>query len=445
VIAVFLIFWFTRDTRPTRPADLVAGGDLSSTVQNDQFNMAENSLQAMKNAENEAIQNNDASKSPTYASAVQTKTEALKEFEAKNYEKAIELFQQAENQFIEASLFSPEPETNPQADAAERRKASNARLAMVKAKNRARNLNATQIRSYKTAQSKERSAERDFKNGKYQSARSLYREATDLFKNASDSRQANLKNAAVSAQNTMNVVKKQSEQSGASSTQNYRQAAQKEQEALSFLRKYDYQAAAGKFNEAENLYRSAQSINTADNDKTKTEAQKFQQQLTQIKAKVSSQYAYLDAYTEAKNTESLAEAHINSQNFAEAVPQLQRSIELYQKAIEEHSKDVEQVNTMIGQYRKSLENENIVQMKRLRGDFTQAVQDQWSQFFEVVDNLNVNMSVMNISFEKNMATASLDVRMVYEGAGGSGILNKWRIELAEAASDWIIIKVSEKN
>jgi len=254
-----------------------------------------------------------------------------------------------------------------------------------------------------------------------------------------------LKNAAITAQNTMQEVKKQSDQSGASSTPNYTQASQKEQEAIASLRKNDYVTAAGKFKEAENLYRSAESTAKADNDKTATEVKRFQKQLSQIKAKVSSQHTYLDVYTQAKNTESVAESHINSQNFSEAVPKLQRSIELYQKAIEEHSKDVEQVNSMIGQYRKSLENENIVQMKRLRGDFTQAVQDQWSQFFEVVDDLKVNMSVTNLSFEKSMATAFLDVRMAYKGAGGSGILNKWRIELAESASDWIIIKVSEKN
>jgi AAA+ ATPase superfamily predicted ATPase len=445
VIAVLFIFWFTRDAQPPEQTDLVSGEQISPPLQDNRSDVAENSLRAMQSAEKEAAKNKAASQSPVYASAMQSKTEALKKFENKSFDEAIELFQQAENQFLEVSLFSPEPETTTPTAAAERRNASNSRLAMVKAKNRARNLNATQVTSYKTAQAKESSAESDFKNGKYQSARSLYREATSLFKKASDTRQANLRNTAISAQNTMQVIKKQSDQSGASSTPNYRQASQKEQEATASLRKNDYETAAGKFREAEKLYRSAESTMKADDDKIATDAKRFQEELSQIKARVSSQHAYLDTYTQAKNTESVAESHINRQNFSEAVPNLQRSIELYQKAIEEHSKDVEQVNSMIGQYRKSLENENIVQMKRLRGDFTQAVQDQWSQFFDVVDDLKVNVSVTNLSFEKSMATASLDVRMAYKGAGGSGILNKWRIELAESASDWIIIKVSEKN
>ena len=449
LIAIVLVYLFTgiEKSLEQQPGDLTEQQEEST--QTEQLNAAESAMHAMSVAENAAKQNSTNRNTSIFAAAQEIKELALNAFESKKYIDAIRLFQQAENEFLEASLVTPEnnnAKENSSADAAIRRRATNARLGTARARTTSQNLGATQQDNYQTALDREKRAESEFKKENFQPATLLYQEAASLFQKAADTQLKDMKNVALSAQNKMLSLKKQAEESGAAHTSIYSKASREEQAGLSYLKENEFPHAAERFREAENLYRSAETDLKSNENKTMvSESTRLQKQLNNIKSKISGQLNYLDLYNQAQDTESIATSLLKSANYGEAIPNLQQSIDLYQQAIAEHDKDVEQVNSLIGQYRQSLENENIIQMKRLRGDFTKAVQDQWSQFFDIVDNLKVNMSVTDINFEQNMAIASINVRMEYKGAGGSGILNKWKIELAESGMDWVIIKVSEKS
>ena len=409
------------------------------------FDLANKARQSMSAAEQDAIQK----EAPRYAkisyeSAVQLKDQGFSKYNQRNFARASELFEQAEDRFGEAGAVAETQKS--EAMVAEKQKAtSRAQQAMSRAKNEALRAKAEGLNPYPAALKKEKEAEEKFDSGDYLGASVLFDQATDLFRKAKTAGIEHAQSRAMIPRNKMGSAKSEAEKVSANglAKETFGEAAQKEKEARRLFSQEQFEEASAAFEEAHQLYLSAAKKAKMTSEKYVTEAKTFQNNLQKIKAKLDGDFRYLEESQKATEAEIKGDVQLNIGNHAGAIQSYKQAAQLYEKASEARARQILQIHSVIKEYAQALENKNLQQLKSLYLDFTREMQTKWSQVFKAIDKVEAEMSIQDLSFQEKKSTASVDVRLKYSGFVTSDKSFMWEIQLVETEAGWRILNINQ--
>jgi len=203
--------------------------------------------------------------------------------------------------------------------------------------------------------------------------------------------------------------------------------------------------ATKKYEEAQKHFIDAeiQSKNSLEN--TQKQLNNVIQQLTIVQNELKPEHRSTNEYKAAENQRQQGEKYNNEKKYLLAFNSFSEAVSLYKKAIQVRMAQKEKIHLTIEGYTRDMENKNILGSRYIQSTYEAKLQEEWQPFFELADNINIDMEIQDIEFSTKKAIVLADVLMRYSGAGGSGQKYKWKIELEESGTDWIISNISNAN
>jgi tetratricopeptide (TPR) repeat protein len=213
--------------------------------------------------------------------------------------------------------------------------------------------------------------------------------------------------------------------------------------ADNLARQNQVQNATKKYQEAQKHFADAevQSKNSA--EVSKKQLNDIIQQLQIVQNDLKPEHRSTNEYRDAENLLKKGEQYNNEEKYHLAYNSYSEAISLYQKAVSIRIDQKEKIHRAIEGYARALENKSIIGSGFIHDSYESSLQKQWEPFFDVAEEISIGLDIHDIEFDRNKAKVGVDVLMKYSGAGGSGIENKWKIELSESGTDWLITKISE--
>lgn len=176
-----------------------------------------------------------------------------------------------------------------------------------------------------------------------------------------------------------------------------------------------------------------------------TEAKALQDSLQRIKTKLDDEYIFLAEYQQAVGAESSGDALFKNGDHIGAVRSYQKAAQLYEAVTRVRERQVGQVQAVIETYEKALENKDLRLLKSLYVNFTQKMQTEWARVFKTTDDIEAQLSIEELAFQKEKVTTSVAVRLKYSGFVDSDNRFMWKIQLVETSSGWLIANISQNQ
>ncbi len=150
-------------------------------------------------------------------------------------------------------------------------------------------------------------------------------------------------------------------------------------------------------------------------------------------------------YRDAENLRKKGEQYNNQGKYLFAYNSYSEAVSFYQKAVQIRITQTEKIHGAIEGYARALENKSIEGSGYIHDSYETELQEEWQPFFKLAEDITIGMDIHDIEFDNNKASVFVDVVMKYSGAGGSGEKNRWKFELTESGTDWLISKISKAN
>ncbi len=225
----------------------------------------------------------------------------------------------------------------------------------------------------------------------------------------------------------------------------FSQAEKSENEAENLMRRQEYRSAGEKYAEAEKLFADATVKSTGALEQTKSETEALRLQAQDEKSKLQATHRELDEYQNAETLMAQADGDVRDKNYISAQKDYSEAIKLYKRSLTRRDEQSEQIKAAIREYIAAIERENIDQASAISKNYREELKNQWEPFFNVADDIKIDYTINDIGFKGNGASVLVDVTMNFSGAGGAGNRNKWKIDLGESGTQWLITKISEAN
>jgi len=225
----------------------------------------------------------------------------------------------------------------------------------------------------------------------------------------------------------------------------FAEAERVENEAENFMLGQEYETAGEKYDQAKRLYTEATSKSKNFLEQAASETETLRVQADAAKSKLRPEHRELGEYKDAEDLVSRAEISIQEKNFPLAQKNFREAIQLYGKAMTKRDNQSEEIRTAIREYVHAIETKDLSRASKISTKYRSELNNQWAPFFDVADDIKIDLTIKDIGFTGSSASVFVDVVMNYSGAGGAGSRNKWKFELAESGSEWFITKISEAN
>lgn len=216
-----------------------------------------------------------------------------------------------------------------------------------------------------------------------------------------------------------------------------------EDEAHKHLASGDIKLAEIKYTEAIDLYTRASSTSKDSEQEMRNQLLKLAEENQKIINKLQSEHRSLNIYREAEALRTESQALADARNYAGAIEKLNRSSELYNSAIIKRNEDRLAIENAIRDYSKAIETKNITSSNVILSSYKSELEDEWSPFFKVANDIKLNLTMQTINFNAQKASVRVDGVLSYSGAGGSGNSNAWNFDLIEESETWLISRISE--
>ncbi len=225
----------------------------------------------------------------------------------------------------------------------------------------------------------------------------------------------------------------------------FAEAENVENEAEDFILRQEYETAGMKYDQAKRLYTEATTKSTDFLEQATADTEKLRTQAGAAKSKIRPEHRELEEYKDAEDLVSRAESFIQEKNFPLAQENFREAIQFYEKAITKRDNQSEEIRTAIREYVHAIEIKDLSRASNISTNYRAELNNQWAPFFDVADDIKIDLTINDIGFNGSGASVFVDVVMNFSGAGGAGSRNKWKFELAESGSEWLITKISEAN
>ena len=228
-----------------------------------------------------------------------------------------------------------------------------------------------------------------------------------------------------------------------SSAETFRIANSFENEADKYLAAGDIKQAELKYSEAIDLYNKAVSSSKDSEQALRNQLLKLAEENQNIISKLQPEHRSLNIYREAESLRTESEALADARNYAGAIEKLSRSRELYNSAIIVRNTDRLEIENAVRGYSKAIETKDISGSNVILSSYKSELEDEWSPFFKVAEEIKLKLSMHEINFNTQKASVRVDGTLSYSGAGGSGMSNAWTFDLIEENETWLISRISE--
>ena len=225
----------------------------------------------------------------------------------------------------------------------------------------------------------------------------------------------------------------------------YKKAANTENQAENLTRQKRFDDATEKFKEATTYYIAAEKESQKATRDAQSNLSAILAQLEDVESNLQAEHRSTEEYTNAEELRSKGERYNNEGNYILAYNSYAEAITLYEKAKQKRISQTQKIRSVINAYSSALENKNFSNASFITPDYKKELGKEWQSFFDLANEIKVATFIQNIEFNKKSATAFVDVVMTYSGAGGSGEKNRWKFELTESGTDWLILKISTAN
>ena len=227
----------------------------------------------------------------------------------------------------------------------------------------------------------------------------------------------------------------------------FSQAESVEQEAENLLNKGEFDAAGTKFTEAGDLYANAAEISAGMIEQVAQKTKAVRQKALNNKAKLGSGYQDMQEYKDAENLFADAEAAAGKKDYAQAQKDYDDAAGLYEKTVVKRQEQTKQIKAAIQGFAKAVEGKNIDLAPRISDSYRQEFKndDFWKQFFKVADDIQLDIKINDIDFRGNTANVFVDAVMNFSGARIENNHIRWKIDLAENGSQWLITRITQAN
>jgi len=215
--------------------------------------------------------------------------------------------------------------------------------------------------------------------------------------------------------------------------------------ADNLVRQKQYQNATKKYKEAQKHFADAEIQSMNSTEDIRKQLNDIIQQLQIVQDDLKPEHRSTHEYREAKDLQKEGEQYNNEGKPNLAYNSYSEAISLYKKAVRIRIDQKEKIHEAIEGYARALESKSIVGSGFIHNSYEPSLQEQWEPFFNVAEDISIGVDIHDIDFGDNKANVFVDVLIKYSGAGGSGIKNKWKIELSESGMNWLISKISEAN
>lgn len=215
-----------------------------------------------------------------------------------------------------------------------------------------------------------------------------------------------------------------------------------EKSAVNLEKKRQYDQATKKYTEAQMHYAEAetQSLNAAADAKEQLDAiiTKYQT----LQKDLASEHRSTTEFKDAENLRKKGEQYNTEGKYVLAYTNYSEAVSLYEKAVKVRINDRAKIQAAIDGFARDMENETIVGSRFITDSYEPQLQEEWESFFKYAEDIKVSVDIHEIEFSGNNARVSVDMLLIFSGAGGSGEKNRWNFELTGNTNAWLISKMS---
>ncbi len=205
----------------------------------------------------------------------------------------------------------------------------------------------------------------------------------------------------------------------------------------------EYGSAGEKYILATQLFNQAAAEASTALETAKTGAAALRDRALAAKSGLGSGYRDLKEYKEAGSLMTQAEIYMQEHKFQLAQKDYGDAVRLYNSALTKRDAQIKTIRNAIAGYVRAIEQKDIDQAAMIAPNYRAEIRDQWAPFFEVAEDIKIDLNISDIRIEGNIASAAAEVIMNFSGAGGTGQKNNWKFQLSENNSQWLINKISE--
>jgi tetratricopeptide (TPR) repeat protein len=216
-----------------------------------------------------------------------------------------------------------------------------------------------------------------------------------------------------------------------------------ESAAENFLNQKQFQQATKKYTEAQKFYREAGVESKTASEKAKKKLSGVIQKMESLQKGLKPEHKSTTEYKDAENLRIKGEKQNNEGNYSLAYNSFSEAVTLYQKAVQIRINQRAKIQEAIEGYARDLENESIIGSRFIEDKYEPELQKEWEPFFKYAEEVKISTTIDDIIFSGNTASVYVDVLLKYSGAGGSGEKNRWKFNLIENGSEWLISSISK--
>ncbi len=152
-------------------------------------------------------------------------------------------------------------------------------------------------------------------------------------------------------------------------------------------------------------------------------------------ASVFPSYASADA--------AAAEAASSAGDPAAGVSRYHDATGLYRRAATERADAEKDIRALIEQYRAALDNENAALLAALHDKMPASEKTKWENFFASVDHVKATMVPGAVRFDDKGAASTVEVGLVYQGAGGGTASYEWKMRFVNKSDRWLVSGIQQ--
>jgi AAA+ ATPase superfamily predicted ATPase len=244
-----------------------------------------------------------------------------------------------------------------------------------------------------------------------------------------------------------NKSKAEEIQAGNLAAGQFSQAESAEQEAENLFNKGEFDAAGPKFTEAGDLYAQAAEASAGMVEQAAQKTNTVRMQALSSKAKLDKTYQDLQEYKDAENLFAEAETAAGKKDYTRAQKEYADAASLYDKSLVKRQDQTNQIKTAIQGFAKAVESKNIDLAPRISDSYREEFKKDefWNQFFEVADDIHLDIKINDIDFKGNTANVFVDAVMNFSGAKIKNNHIRWKMDLGENGSQWLITRITQAN
>lgn len=159
-----------------------------------------------------------------------------------------------------------------------------------------------------------------------------------------------------------------------------------------------------------------------------------------IKSEVSERSGDKKSYNQAKEQEKLAQAAVDNHDLRGALDHYDKAEKIYASLSEQSRSD--EVKNAIGRFEDAFKQKSMSDLRSIYPAMPSDWERGYSQLFKNARDLNVKMKITDLNVAESSAQASVATELKYKDSGGNKDYElKWKLKLKKSGNDWTVDNV----